>query len=90
MNTGPKRRSCSSNSPSGSEMILRVFDQLGATLPGGSSARRRTRRSRRTSSAIRRSSRISIGAGPGAVIVRDGVRTWTSAIPRNASAPLAV
>ena len=56
VNTGPKRRSCSSSSPSGSEMILRVCDKLGAVLPGGSFARRRTRRSRRTSSAMRRTS----------------------------------
>ena len=53
VNTGPNRRSCSSSSPSGSEMIPRVFAKLGAMLPGGSAARRRTRRSRRMSSAIR-------------------------------------
>ena len=67
-------------------MILRVCDQLGAVLPGGSFARRRTRRSRRTSSAIRRTSPISIGAGREAPIVRVGVRTWTPVIATNASA----
>ena len=54
-------------------MIRRVCDQLGAVLPGGSFARRRIRRSRRTSSAIRATSPISIGSGRGAPMVRVGV-----------------
>ena len=82
VNTGPNRRSCSSSSPSGSEMTRRVLAQLGAVLPAGSAARRRTRRSRRTSPAMRCTSRISGRAGGGAPIVRVGVRTWTSAIAR--------
>ena len=56
-------------------MTLRVFAQLGAVLPGGSVARRRTRRSRLTSPAMRWISRISSGAGRGPPIVRVGVRT---------------
>jgi hypothetical protein len=61
-------------------MILLVFAQLGAVLPAGSFARRRTRRSRRTSSEMRWTSLISIGAGRRPPIVRVGVRTWAPVV----------
>ena len=65
VNTGPKRRSCSSSSPSGSEMIRRVFDQLGACSPAAASraGEPAARAARRRRSAAAAASPSAPGAG---------------------------